>query len=108
MAADNEFWTEAPEVLRLFPTFVWRCQLRPEIHRPINATILNRLDAMRSGQPALDRGMAWQSGHQLHQLEELHGLVSCIHSAVDRALAFLRIGKLGVSITGWRRHPAFS
>ena len=61
MAADNEFWTETPEVVRLFPTFVWRCQLRPEIHRPINTTILNQLDAMRYGQPPLERGVAWQS-----------------------------------------------
>jgi uncharacterized protein (TIGR02466 family) len=100
MAADNEFWTETPEILRLFPTFVWRCQLRPEVHQPINTTILNRLDAMRRAQPPLDRGVAWQSGHQLHKLEELRGLVSCIHSAVDRVLAFLRIGDLEVSITG--------
>ncbi len=100
MAADDEFWTDPPEVVRLFPTFVWRCQLRPEIRQPINAAILNRLDAMRHGQPPLDRGMAWQSGHQLHKLEELRGLVSCIHSAVDRVLAFLRIGDLEVSLTG--------
>src|SRR6266853_5556350 len=95
MAADNEFWTEPPEVLRLFPTFVLQCQLRPEIHRPIDAAILDRL-----GQPPLERGVAWQSGHQLHKLEELRGLVSCIHSAVDSVLAFLRIGHLEVSITG--------
>jgi hypothetical protein len=91
MAADNEFWTETSEVVRLFPTFVRRCQLRPNIHRPINATILNQLDAMLRGQPRLDRGVAYQSGHQLHKLEELRGLVSCIHSAVGRVLAFLRI-----------------
>jgi len=92
MAADSEFWMEVPEVVRLFPTFVWRCQLRPEIHRPINAAILSQLDAMRRGQPPPDRGVAWQLGHQLHRLEELRGLVVCIRSAVDRVLEFLRIG----------------
>jgi uncharacterized protein (TIGR02466 family) len=96
----NEFWIEAPEVVRLFPTFVWRCELRPEIQRPINAAILKRIDTMRRGQPPLDRGMAWQSGHQLHKLEELRSLVSCIDSALERVLAFLRIGDLAVSITG--------
>jgi hypothetical protein len=42
MVAENEFWVEDPEVVRLFPTFVWKCRLRPEVHRPINAAILNR------------------------------------------------------------------
>jgi uncharacterized protein (TIGR02466 family) len=100
VAADNELWTEAPEVVRLFPTFVWRCQLRPEIHQPINAAILKQLDAMRRGQPPLDRGMAWQSGHQLHQLQELRGVVSSIQTAVDRVLDFVRIGDLKASLTG--------
>ena len=51
MAADNELWAEAPDVVRLFPTFVWRCQLRPEIHQPINAAILKQ----SSIQTAVDR-----------------------------------------------------
>src|ERR1700681_4914153 len=65
MVAENEFWIESPEVVRLFPTFVWKCRLRPKAHRPINAAILNRLDEMRRGLPSLARGEAWQSGHRL-------------------------------------------
>ena len=83
MAAENVFWTEAAEVVRLFPTFVWKCQLRPEVHRPIDAAIRNRLDEMRRHLSPLDRGAAWQSGHGLHKLEELRGLVCCIDAAVD-------------------------
>jgi uncharacterized protein (TIGR02466 family) len=100
IAAENEFWIEAPEVVRLFPTFVWKSRLRPEVRRPINAAILNRLDEMRLGLPSLARGEAWQSGHGLHKQEELRGLVSCIDAAVDTALAFLRVGHPQVSITG--------
>jgi len=62
MAAENEFWIEAPEVVRLFPTFVWKSRLRPEVHRPINAAILNRLDEMRRGLPPLARGgVGWRA-----------------------------------------------
>ena len=62
MAAENEFWIEAPEVVRLFPTFVWKSRLRPEVRRPINAAILNRLDEMRRGLPPLARGgVGWRA-----------------------------------------------
>ena len=39
MVAENEFWIEDPEVVRLFPTFVWKCRFRPEVHRPINGSL---------------------------------------------------------------------
>jgi uncharacterized protein (TIGR02466 family) len=100
MAAENEVWIEAPEVVRLFPSFVWKCRLRPEIHQPINTAILNRLDEMRRGLPPLCRGEAWQSGHGLHKREELRGLVSCIDAAVNTVLSFLRVENRDVSITG--------
>jgi len=100
MAAENEFWIEAPEVVRLFPSFLWKCLLRPEVHRPINAAILDLLGEMRGDLPRLARGEAWQSGHGLHKHEELRSLVSCIEVAVDNALAFLRVGHRQVSITG--------
>jgi uncharacterized protein (TIGR02466 family) len=100
MAAENGFWIDAPEVVRLFPTFVWKCQLRPEVYRAINAAILNRLHEMRRALPPLDRGEAWQSGHGLHRLEEFRTLVSCIDAAVATVLAHLRVGNHDVSITG--------
>ena len=31
LVAENELWIQAPEVVRLFPTFVWKCRLRPEV-----------------------------------------------------------------------------
>lgn len=100
MAADNGLWLDVPEVLRLFPTFAWKCRLRPEIQRPINAAILARVHEMRRGLPPLGRGEAWQSGHGLHRLEELGALVSCIDAAVAAVLAHLRVGNGDVSITG--------
>jgi len=92
VAAETGFWLETPEVLRLFPTFVWKCQLRPEVHRRVNATILTRVHEMRRGLQALGRGEAWQSGHGLHRLEDFGALVSCIDAAVAAVLADLRVG----------------
>ena len=100
MAAENGFWIDAPEVVRLFPTFVWKCQLRPEVYRAINTAILDRLHEMRRALPPLDCGEAWQSGHGLHRLEEFRPLVSCIDAAVATVLAHLRVGNHDVSITG--------
>ena len=100
MAAGNQRWIEAPEVVRLFPTFVWKCQLRPEIREPINQSMADRVGELRRGLPPLARGQAWQSGHGLHKSERLRGLISCIDAAVDAVLAFLSIENREVSITG--------
>ena len=100
VAAKNELWIQAPKIVRLFATFVWRCRLRPEVHRPINIAILNLLGETRRDPPPLARGEAWQSSHGLHQQEELRGLVSCIDAAVDTALVFLRVGHPQLLLTG--------
>jgi uncharacterized protein (TIGR02466 family) len=100
VAAETGFWLETPKVLRLFPTFVRKCRLRPEVHRRVNATILTRVHEMRRGLQALGRGEAWQSGHGLHRLEDFGALVSCIDAAVAAVLAHLRVGNRDVSITG--------
>jgi uncharacterized protein (TIGR02466 family) len=100
MASEDHLWKEAPEVVRLFPTFLWKGRLRPEVYRPINALIAARLDEMRRGLPPLKRGDAWQSAHDLHTQRGLDSLLSCVEKAVEAALAFLRIGARNVRITG--------
>lgn len=100
MAGEHQAWSEAPEVIRLFPTFVWKCQLRPEVYRPVNESLLKHLEEIRRDLPPLDRGAAWQSGHGLHELEQFRALMSCIGEAVDAVLAFLRIESRDVAITG--------
>jgi hypothetical protein len=57
----------AAEVIRLFPTFVWRRQLEQQVYGPLNRGILAKLDELMkaaSGTP----GSAWQSRHSLHEL----------------------------------------
>jgi len=90
---------ETAEVLRLFPTFVWKAQLRREVYQPINAAILDALaELMPSGEPG--GAMLWQSRHGLHRLPALSGLVSVIDNAVREVISFLKIGDHACDITG--------
>jgi len=46
-------WIESSDVLSLFPTLIWKIQLRTEVHEPIDASALGLLDALRQGLPVL-------------------------------------------------------
>lgn len=100
MSAENDVWSATPEVLRLFPSFVWKSQLRGDVHAPLNALILERLNEMRRGLPQLQHGESWQSGHGLHTLNEFRTLVPCIDTAAQRVQEFLRIPSSTPHITG--------
>ncbi len=82
---------ESSHALRMFPTFVWQAELRPEIHQRINRDIVRTLDELRRSAPVLDPGQAWQSDQALHSLEEVGELVSCVDEATASVLEFLRI-----------------
>jgi hypothetical protein len=70
MSADKNA-SETPEVIRLFPTFIWSDRLRPAADEAIHAAILGVLGDLRRELPPLPRGEAWQSGHGLHRVAEL-------------------------------------
>lgn len=93
-------WIESSDVLSLFPTLVWKIQLRAEVHEPIDAGALGLLHALRQGLPELKAGQAWQSGHALHGREELRELCGCVSRAAASVLQFLRIGAEAIEITG--------
>ncbi len=93
-------WIESSDVLSLFPTLVWKIQLRAEVHEPIDARALGLLHSLRQGLPALKAGDAWQSGHALHGREELHDLCECVRRAAASVLQFLKIGAETIEITG--------
>jgi uncharacterized protein (TIGR02466 family) len=86
------------EVLRVFPTFVWNAQLKPEIYRDLNAEILRKLDALRPRDQAA--GIGWQSGYGLHTLDEFRPLIACICWVVEQVLEFLRIRSRKFEVTG--------
>ena len=91
---------EASEVLRMFPTFVWKARMTPGVRQGIDDDVLAILDKMRrgAGEPAPGRG--WQSARDLHRLDEFRGLVAGIHDAAESVLEFLKIGTSAIEITG--------
>ncbi len=98
--SDNHSWIADSDVVSLFPTLVWKIQLRAEVHEPIDASALGLLHVLRQGLPELKHGDAWQSGHALHQREELHALCDCVSRAAASVLQFLSIGEQAIEITG--------
>ena len=100
MAGNNETRFAAADVLRMFPTFVWKAELKPEVHQGINRKLVRTLDRMRRSLPELAPGQAWQSDRALHKLGDFGELVSCVNDAVTRVLEFLKIGCDAFEITG--------
>jgi uncharacterized protein (TIGR02466 family) len=90
---------ESGEVLRLFPTFVWKARLAPEVHRPIDDAILGKLRELQP-EAGVPPGALWQSSHGLHQLEAFAGLIQAIGAAVARVADFLELGAADHEITG--------
>ncbi len=93
-------WIENSDVLSLFPTLVWKIQLRAQVHEAIDASVLGLLQSLRQGRSELKPGEAWQSGHGLHEREELRGLCDCVNRVAESVLQFLRIENAAIEITG--------
>ena len=92
-------WIETSDVIPMFPTLVWKIQLRAELHEAIDATILAALAEMRRHVPELTPGRGWQSNQTLHELEGFRDLISCIDDAATSVLRFLRIADHAFEIT---------
>jgi uncharacterized protein (TIGR02466 family) len=91
---------EAADVLRMFPTFVWKADLKPDVHQSLNENIVRKLDQIRRGEPKLAPGRAWQSEQPLHTLDEFHDLVSRINDAIEQVLEHLKVRYRAFEITG--------
>ena len=100
MAETHGATFEASDVLRMFPTFVWKAQVAPSVRQEIEDDVRAKLDEMRcdAGEPAPGRG--WQSKMDLHHLDEFRGLVACIHDAAESVLDFLKTRDGAFELTG--------
>jgi len=104
------------DVLRMFPSFVWKAELRPDVHEQINDSIVRMLGEIGAPLADLRPGESWQSDHGLHEQREFRELVDCINEAAQSVLAYLKVGHEGLKITGfWANlnapgagHPAHS
>ncbi len=101
MARKHETIFEAVDVLRMFPTFVWKAELKPEVNLRINQRDISKLDQIRQTMPELAPGQSWQSDQDLHKFDEIRELVSCVNDAVGCVLDFLKIAEDAFEITGF-------
>ena len=88
------------DVLRMFPTFVWKAQLRPKVYEPINDAIVRTLGEIGAPLGDLISGESWQSGLGLHELDGFREVVDCINEAAKSALDYLKVGHESFEITG--------
>ena len=91
---------ETSDVLRMFPTFVWKAQVAPSVRQGIEDDVFAKLDELRRDADALVPGRGWQSEKDLHPLDEFRGLVACIHDAAESVLDFLKTGDGAFEMTG--------
>lgn len=79
------------EILHLFPTFLWRADLKPVEFEPLNAVLLQTLAGIGAPLGDLRPGQNWQSDHGLHDDPRLAGLMEAVTVASQNLLAYLRI-----------------
>src|SRR5229473_6722268 len=96
--AGQEF--QKSDLLRMFPTFVWKAELRPEIYQPINDQILRTLGELRAPLADLMPGESWQSDHGLHELDGFRAVADCIGRSAQSVLEYLKVGHGSLEITG--------
>ena len=61
MAKEHEPWIEASDVTPMFPTLVWKLQLKADLREAMEARILAALEGIRRDLPRLAPGQGWQS-----------------------------------------------
>jgi len=92
-------WMESSDVIPMFPSFVWKVQVEPELRDALRKTIMAALAEMRARLPPLAPGAGWQSAQALHEREDFRDLVACMADGVAPILRFLRIGDQPYEIT---------
>ena len=88
------------DVLRMFPSFAWKAELRGEISQPMNDAILRALGELGAPLAGLKPGESWQSDHGLHMQEPFRALVDCIDEAALSVLAYLEVAHGRIKVTG--------
>ena len=90
---------ETPELMQLFPTFVWKGNLARQEFEPLNRDIVAALAGLGAPLEGLRPGENWQSDHGLHERAAFRPLLDWVEAAAASALSYLRIPK-PLMITG--------
>ena len=99
MGNQNARWSQASDVIPMFPTLVWKIELGAQLREAIGARVLAALAHLRRDLPPLAPGQGWQSVQSLHELDDFRDLVSCVHRVLPGILQFLRIGYDAYEVT---------
>ncbi len=91
---------ESSDIVTMFPTFVWRTQLKAEVYQSVNRQVLGSLEASRGGVVDIGPGESWQSEQNQHDLEPFRPLSTCILDAAKVVLKFLAVSYEALVITG--------
>jgi len=89
-----------PDIIRLFPAFVWRRHLKPATYEPLDRELLTYIEVLIRTGRGVRSGAAWQSGHQQHRRPEFAALVTHIERAARDVLTFLKVVDAPFRITG--------
>jgi uncharacterized protein (TIGR02466 family) len=89
-----------PEVVRLFPTFVWQSRLEPACYEPLNRDLLAQIETLMQAGDGTQTGATWQSGHTLQRKPEFGALITRIEAAVSETLGFIKVLNAPFHITG--------
>ncbi len=100
MADKQKFTVESRTMLPLFPTCVWKTQLKPEDYTEINSRIKKKLNELLADRPRPSPGETWQPEQKLHGLDEFKELMAIINATVKDVLEFLQVDYDSLAITG--------
>jgi uncharacterized protein (TIGR02466 family) len=82
---------DRPELMQLFPTFVWKGDLGRAEFEPLNQGIITALAGLGAPLEGLRPGENWQSDHDLHERASFQPLREWVEAAAASALAYLHI-----------------
>lgn len=91
---------ESSEIAPLFPTFVWKTQLKKPLYERINAAMFRALSRLTAGMPAVAPGGKFQTDQTLHELEEFAEFHEVLLSAAAAVLGFLDLEHTPLAVTG--------
>ena len=97
---EKDKWMEGSDVLSIFSTCIWKIQLTSEVRQRVNSRILQVINEINPDLAEIPLGGSWQSRQDLHDLDQLEDLLSCIHGAAQSILQFLKVGYDAIEITG--------
>ncbi|WP_284735814.1 2OG-Fe(II) oxygenase family protein [Dongia deserti] len=91
---------EKTDILRMFPSFVWKAELARGVFQPMNAALIAALGEIGAPLSSLRPEQSWQSPHDLHERAPFRALIDCVQAAAQGALSYLKVSHAGILVSG--------